>query len=126
MNTVKNSIVTGQWLEVSLLISGSSSFPRGWRLVYLSRNIRDRLHGIFASFVINRFYILVYLLSCHHSTQGSHPWFSEYFKQCLREYFVCINVPLTSLHLSISVKATVHLERCSRWPTERKWLLEAT
>lgn len=55
MNTVKNSVVTGQWLEVSLLISGSSSFPRGWRLVYLSRNIRDRLHGIFASFVIYRF-----------------------------------------------------------------------
>lgn len=64
MNTVKNSIVTGQWLEVSLLISGSSSFPRGWRLVYLSRNIRDRLHGIFASFVIYRFYKLLFRSSC--------------------------------------------------------------
>lgn len=60
MNTVKNSIVTGQWLEVSPLISGSSSFPRGWRLVYLSRNSRDRLHGIFASFVIYRFYKLLF------------------------------------------------------------------
>lgn len=64
MNTVKNSIVTGQWLEVSLLISGSSSFPRGWRLVYLSRNIRDRLHGVFASFVIYRFYKLLFRSSC--------------------------------------------------------------
>lgn len=64
MKTVKNSIVTGQWLEVSLLISGSSSFPRGWRLVYLSRNIRDRLHGIFASFVIYRFYKLLFRSSC--------------------------------------------------------------
>lgn len=111
MNTVKNSIVTGQWLEVSLLISGSSSFPRGWRLVYLSRNIRDRLHGIFASFVIYRFYKLLFRSSCFTCfpvmilpTQGSHPWFSEYFKQCLHEYFVCIHVPLTSLHLSLYLR----------------------
>lgn len=60
MSTVKNSVVTGQWLVVSLLISGSSSFPRGWHLVNLSRNILNRLHGIFASFVIYRFYKLLF------------------------------------------------------------------
>lgn len=80
MNIVKK----GKWLDISpALISDSPSFPRGWRLVYLSRNILGRLQLYLCFFSYLQILQIVVTLVLGHLIVKMLHWVTGYAQEVL-------------------------------------------